>query len=123
MRTFFYFLMLFGLFIYFITSSDSGSFCDDINAAGGMLDPPIGTKIYWAVTEGATATALLWVGGADALGALQSASIIAGFVWTVALCFMCTSVLRAVKLEMGDADITNGLKFSTSVFDIFDGFK
>ena len=40
-------------------------------SANGDQDPPIPQRIFWALVEGATATALLVAGGSDALKALQ----------------------------------------------------
>lgn len=37
---------------FFVTSSDSGSLVIDILSAGGELDPPKLTRVYWAVLEG-----------------------------------------------------------------------
>ena len=58
-----------GVSLYFITSSDSGSYVDDILSAQGLPNPPLIQKIYWAFTEGAVATALLKSGGGNALQA------------------------------------------------------
>ncbi len=51
-----------GIVLYFVTSSDSGSLVIDCLSANGHPDPPILQRIFWAVTEGATATALLVAG-------------------------------------------------------------
>ena len=40
-------------------------------SANGDQDPPIPQRIFWALVEGATATALLVAGGSDAIYALQ----------------------------------------------------
>ena len=49
-------LCVVGVSLYFITSSDSGSYVDDILAANGLPNPPIVQKVFWAFTEGAVAT-------------------------------------------------------------------
>lgn len=120
-------LVIFGvaLCIYFITSSDSGSWCDDTNSAGGLLTPPAFQRIYWCWTEGLTAICLLLAGEAQALKAVRGISIVAGLPWTFALCFMCTSVYRAVKQEEGEMAMTGSGEgqWATSVFDVFEGFK
>ncbi len=61
-----------GIILYFVTSSDSGSLVIDSLSANGHLDPPVSQRIFWALTEGACATALLVAGGENALNALQS---------------------------------------------------
>lgn len=58
---------------FFVTSSDSGSFVVDIITSGGVPNPPVLQKVYWAFLEGAVAAALLLAGG---LAALQGASIV-----------------------------------------------
>ena len=62
---------LFGLVLYFVTSSDSGSLVIDCLTANGDPDPPAIQRVFWAFTEGATATALLVAGGKNGLTALQ----------------------------------------------------
>ena len=119
-------LLLIGITLYFITSSDSGSYVDDVISANGLANPPIGQKVFWCWTEGAVAIALLRAGynaGQNALGAVQAVSIVAGLPFTVAICFMCTSIWRALKIDSGDVDICHANLFSTGTLDIFDGYK
>jgi choline-glycine betaine transporter len=104
------------IILYFVTSSDSGSLIIDILAANGMEDPPRAQRVFWALCEGATATALLVAGGTDALGALQTVSIITGLPYTIILCFLCISLWRALAMEMGDID-PYGPDFLVSVID------
>merc|ERR1712072_769761 len=63
---------LFALAIYFITSSDSGSLVVDILASNGAKEHNWLQRVFWAVTEGGVATALLVAGGSRALSALSS---------------------------------------------------
>ena len=107
---------LVGIILYFVTSSDSGSLVIDCLSANGDPDPPVPQRVFWALTEGATATALLYTGGTDALQALQAVSIAAGLPYTILLCFMCVALWRAVQMEAGDLD-PNGPQFSVSLFD------
>ena len=109
-------LSLIGIILYFVTSSDSGSLVIDCLSANGDPDPPVPQRVFWALTEGATATALLYAGGTDALQALQAVSIAAGLPYTILLCFMCVSLWRAVQMEAGDLD-PNGPQFSVSLFN------
>ncbi len=62
---------LFAIVLYFVTSSDSGSLVIDCLTSNGDPDPPTIQRVFWAVMEGATATALLVAGGKDGLLALQ----------------------------------------------------
>ena len=115
--TFLSVLSLFGIVLYFVTSSDSGSLVIDCLSANGDPKPPVLQRIFWALTEGATATALLYVGGDEALTALRTVLIASGVPYTIMLCFMCVAVWRAVKIEAGDLDV-NGPQFTTGLLDV-----
>ena len=67
--------------IFFVTSSDSGSLVVDHLTSGGKLDSPVPQRIFWGITEGVCAAALLMGGG---LVALQSASIATGLPFAIA---------------------------------------
>ena len=116
-------LCVVGVSLYFITSSDSGSYVDDIVSANGLANPPLIQKVFWAFTEGAVATALVKTGGDDALGALQAVSICAGLPYTFALMFMCTSVWRGLKIDQEEDDILGSAQWSTGTLDIYDAFN
>jgi len=87
-------LSIFALSIYFITSSDSGSLVVDTLASNGAEKHHWLQRAFWAFTEGAVATGLLVVGGNDALGALQTASIVFGLPFNFLIFFMCWSIQR-----------------------------
>ena len=108
-------LSILGLVMYFITSSDSGSLVIDCLSANGNPDPPVLQRIFWALTEGATATALLKAGGKNALYALQTASVAAGLPYTFILNFMCVALWRAVRVDAGEIHEDDG-KWHISVF-------
>ncbi len=82
--------------MWFVTSSDSGSFVIDMLTAGGDPDPPKVQRIFWAVSEGAVASVLLLAGG---LGALQAAAVIAGFPFAVVLCLIAWGLVRALRWD------------------------
>merc|ERR1712207_19212 len=67
--------------LYFVTSSDSGSLVVDLIAANGQ-EAHVVQRVFWAITEGAVAIALLQAGGPQSLKALQAVSIIAGLPFT-----------------------------------------
>eukprot|EP00282_Hemiselmis_andersenii_P038848 CAMPEP_0169444976 /NCGR_PEP_ID=MMETSP1042-20121227/10193_1 /TAXON_ID=464988 /ORGANISM="Hemiselmis andersenii, Strain CCMP1180" /LENGTH=891 /DNA_ID=CAMNT_0009556341 /DNA_START=80 /DNA_END=2752 /DNA_ORIENTATION=- len=116
-------LCVFGVTVYFVTSSDSGSYVDDTLSAGGMVDPPPLQRLYWCVTEGMCAIALFWGGGQEALQALRALSVCMGLPLTFLLCFMCSSLLRAVKFDSSDSDIRSMTRFITGVWDFTEGFE
>ena len=115
--TFLSIISMISLILYFVTSSDSGSLVIDCLSANGDPEPPVIQRIFWALTEGATATALLNAGGEEGLAALQSMSIASGVPYTILLCFMCVALWRAVKMEAGDLD-PHGPKFTTTLLEV-----
>ncbi len=84
--------------LFFVTSSDSGSFVVDMLASGGHPDPPLWQRLFWALTEGAVAIVLLLAGG---LGALQSAAIATGLPFCVVLLVTCVSLVRSLRTTGG----------------------
>ncbi|MBB4929247.1 choline/glycine/proline betaine transport protein [Lipingzhangella halophila] len=85
--------------LFFATSSDSGSLVVDMLTNGGDPHPIRAQRLFWAVTEGAVAAVLLWVGGSTALDALQAASIAAGLPFAVVLLFLSIGLSRALYRE------------------------
>jgi len=85
--------------VFFITSSDSGSLVIDSITAGGKLDAPVPQRVFWATMEGLIAGALLFGGGADALGALQAAAITVGLPFTLVLIAMCVALYMGLRHE------------------------
>ncbi|RAI03091.1 choline transporter [Acuticoccus sediminis] len=79
--------------VWFVTSSDSGSFVIDMLTAGGDRDPPKIQRIFWATTEGAVAAVLLVAGG---LNALQAAAVVAGFPFAFVLIALGYGLMRAL---------------------------
>jgi BCCT family betaine/carnitine transporter len=86
--------------VFFVTSSDSGSLVVDSITAGGKLDAPIPQRVFWACMEGLAAGALLFGGGADALGALQAAAITVGLPFTLVLLAMCVTLYMGLNHEL-----------------------
>ena len=114
-----------GLFVWFVTSSDSGSYIDTLTSAQGHENTPPIQEIYWSWTEGISAIALLKAGGrggGSALKALRAVSLIGGLPLTFALCYMCSSTLQACKLACGDSDIVDASEWNTNSNDIWIGF-
>ncbi|MDD9196540.1 BCCT family transporter [Aliivibrio sp. S3MY1] len=85
--------------VFFITSSDSGSLVIDSITAGGKVDAPIPQRVFWAFMEGAIAVALLWVGGTQAIQALQAGAISTALPFTIILLVMCISLLMGMRTE------------------------
>jgi BCCT family betaine/carnitine transporter len=85
--------------VFFITSSDSGSLVIDSITAGGKLDAPVLQRIFWALMEGAIAIALLWIGGTEAVQALQAGAISTALPFTLVLLLMCVSLVMGMRTE------------------------
>ncbi|PSW18172.1 BCCT transporter [Photobacterium sanctipauli] len=85
--------------IFFITSSDSGSMVIDSITAGGKIDAPVPQRIFWASVEGAIAGAMLWIGGTEALQALQSGVVATALPFTFVLLLMCASLIKGLSSE------------------------
>jgi choline-glycine betaine transporter len=90
-------LSIITLAIYFITSSDSGSLVVDILASNGATKHHWIQRVFWAITEGAVACALLVAGGSTALRALQAASIVFGLPFNLFLFIMCMTIVEMCK--------------------------
>lgn len=85
--------------VFFVTSSDSGSLVIDSITSGGRIDAPKTQRIFWAVTEGMIAGVLLFVGGADALSALQAGAVSVGLPFTFVLLAMSYSLIKGLNHE------------------------
>ena len=87
------------LLVFFVTSADSGTLVVDSITAGGKLDAPVRQKVLWAIVGGQIAVALLWVGGANALQAMQAATISTALPFTLVLLCMCVSLILGLRTE------------------------
>ncbi|HEY4614296.1 MAG TPA: BCCT family transporter, partial [Citricoccus sp.] len=87
--------------IFFITSSDSGSLVVDMLASGGHPNPPIWSRVLFALLEGALAIGLLLAGG---LGALQAASIATALPFSIVLLAMCVATLKSLMADQAAID-------------------
>ncbi|WP_288635707.1 BCCT family transporter, partial [Pseudoalteromonas sp. UBA6610] len=85
--------------VFFITSSDSGSLVIDGITAGGKIDAPVPQRIFWASIEGAIAAVLLWVGGSQALQALQSGVVTTALPFSIVLILMCVALIQGLMSE------------------------
>ncbi len=84
------------IILWFVTSSDSGSFVIDMLTAGGDPNPPKVQRIFWAISEGAVASVLLLAGG---LSALQAAAVVAGFPFAVVVFMIMIGLFKALSWD------------------------
>lgn len=120
-------IAVFALAIYFVTSADSGSLVVDKLASNGNDENGYFIqRIFWSVTEGAVATALLVAGRGqtDALSALQAAMIVAGLPFTALMCTSCIAlwrfIMQAVHPEWYYSHKEFKMHFGGGVFHYFD---
>lgn len=90
---------------FFVTSSDSGSMVIDIITSGGNPNPPVLSRLFWAVMEGLVAAALLMGGG---LVALQTATITTGLPFAAILLVMCLALYRGLDEYAAPKEFTLG---------------
>lgn len=86
--------------VFFVTSADSGALVISIMTAGGISDSTRRQHVFWATMSGLVAAMLLVGGGAETLGALQSATIVASLPFALLLLLMCGSVYLGLRDEL-----------------------
>jgi choline/glycine/proline betaine transport protein len=88
--------------LFFVTSSDSGSYVVDMLTSGGDPNPPVWSRVFWALTEGAVAIALLLASGSEgtaSLDTLKTVAIIVALPFSFVMIGMCWATLRSFRQE------------------------
>ena len=85
--------------VFFVTSSDSASFVVDMLTSGGIPDPPIWQRTFWAVSEGLVAAALLMASGKEGLSALQAVVVTVGAPFSLVMIAMMVSLVLGLRSE------------------------
>jgi glycine betaine transporter len=93
---------MFSVAIFFITSSDSGTYVNGMLTSGGNPDPPLYLRIVWGSLQGAIAAILLFTGG---LKALQTASIIGGFPFMIIMLLMLYCLMKSLFAELREGTL------------------
>jgi glycine betaine transporter len=88
---------MFSVAVFFITSSDSGTYVNGMLTSGGNPNPPLYLRITWGSLQGAIAAILLFTGG---LKGLQTASVVGGFPFMIIMCLMLYCLMKALFAEM-----------------------
>lgn len=83
--------------VFFITSSDSGTYVVGMLTSKGNPNPPLPLRIIWGIMEGAFAAILLLAGG---LAALQTASLIGGFPFMIIMALMLYCLVLSLRREL-----------------------
>jgi len=97
-------LALLMIVVFFVTSSDSGSFVVDMISTGGSPNPPMWSRTFWAILEGAIAAALIIAGTASGnpqggLAALQTMAILVAAPFTIVMILACFALVRSLREE------------------------
>lgn len=82
--------------VFFVTSSDSGSYVVDMIASGGDPNPPVWSRAFWAGLQGVIAAVLLVAGG---LAALQTMAILVALPFSIVMVLMVWSTTRALMAD------------------------
>ncbi|MGW0824422.1 BCCT family transporter [Streptomyces sp. NPDC002845] len=87
--------------LFFVTSSDSGSYVVDVLASGGDPEPPAWSRVFWCAAEGAVAIALLIASGTgtSSLSTLQTAAIITALPFSLVMIGMCLATAKSFRRE------------------------
>ncbi|MFO7952652.1 MAG: BCCT family transporter [Bacillota bacterium] len=92
----------FSVAVFFITSSDSGTYVNGMLTSGGNPNPPYMLRITWGVLEGAIAGLLLFTGG---LSSLQTASVVGGFPFMIIMLLMIYCLFKSLMQERREGSL------------------
>ncbi|NJQ14146.1 BCCT family transporter [Streptomyces bohaiensis] len=84
---------------FFVTSSDSASYVVDMLASGGDPNPPTWSRVFWAVTQGLVAIALLTAGSGAGLTILQNVAVVIALPFSFVMIAMCLATLKSLRDE------------------------
>ena len=73
----------------------------------GDEHPPVKFRIFWGVTSGVVAAVLMLAGG---LGALQTASIVAGLPIAIMLLFMAFGMVKTLHEDFPLPDVADKME-------------
>ena len=90
------------LISWFVTSSDSGTLVMCTMLSMGDEHPPIKFRLFWGITSGVVAGVLMLAGG---LGALQTASIVAGLPIAIILLLMAYGLAKTLHEDFPVIDV------------------
>jgi len=92
--------------VFFVTSSDSGSFVVDMLTHNGNPNPPVWSRVFWSVLEGSIAAVLIWSssaalgGDTSGIAALQALTIVAAAPFSLVMIGMCLSLIKALRRDV-----------------------
>jgi len=90
------YLVLFSIFVFFITTADSGTMVINILTSEHGDKAPVWQRIFWVVAVSTVTALLLLVGG---MSAIQAVLIILGFPFAIIVSIMCIGLIKALSDE------------------------
>jgi choline/glycine/proline betaine transport protein len=105
---------IFLIVIFFVTSSDSGSYVVDMIASGGDPNPPVWSRAFWAGLEGVIAAVLLIAGG---LAALQTMAILVALPFSIVMVLIVVATTKALMAEHREITRLRELAFADRIAD------
>jgi choline/glycine/proline betaine transport protein len=109
---------IFLIVVFFVTSSDSGSFVVDMIATGGDQNPPVWSRAFWAGLEGLIAAVLLVAGG---LLALQTMAILVALPFSIVMVLMALATAKALMADHREIMRRRELAFAERIVDHVNG--
>lgn len=89
-------VLLFVVYTFFVVSADSCTIVLGMLSSGGNEEPKTALKLLWGVAMAVAAGVLLAMSG---LAALQTASIVGAFAFTIIMIFVAYSTVRMVRAD------------------------
>lgn len=84
---------------FFVTSADSGSMVIATLTSQDGDESPVWQRIFWALSEGLVAAALILAGGANVLSALQAASLASALPFAPILILVGFGLFKSLRIE------------------------
>jgi choline/glycine/proline betaine transport protein len=94
--------------IFFTTSSDSASLVVDMLCSGVRENPPVGQRVFWALTEGVVAATLIAATvEAAALDALEQVITVLGLPFFVIAFLTMYCLVRALREDVSEDELSS----------------
>lgn len=102
---------------FFVTSADSGSMVIDTLTSRDNGESPTWQRVFWAVSEGLVAAALILAGGQDVLSALQAASLASALPFAPIIILVGFGLFKSLRMEVIKRDSIHHLNSIPSGVD------
>ncbi|GKW47939.1 hypothetical protein NCCP2165_01540 [Halomonas sp. NCCP-2165] len=96
------YIALFCIFVFFITTADSGTMVVNILTSPKEDQAPGHERVFWVLVEAGITSLLLLIGG---MAAIQSTLIILGFPFAWMIAVMCAGFVKSISEELKDPRI------------------